>query len=249
MSDFIDRLAARAIGDGIALAPRLPSWFEPLQRAPIVSSPDAGEAPPERHGVVPAAAPAPIAAPMRSAHVPTAMAMETTPAAPAAMKPGPEPTPMRATANARSAATAPAVDAPAPAATPLAIGRDLEASSAATGVLAPLPVRPRQARIASELPASAVLEPPAQGVLRPASAPVFCAMRAADTPDRPRPATTVSGPVAQSRTGHSASEPMVHVSIGRLEVRAAPVAAAPPRRREPPGGLDDYLRQRGKASP
>ena len=37
MSDFIDRLAARAIGGEAALAPRLPSLFEPLQRAPVMA--------------------------------------------------------------------------------------------------------------------------------------------------------------------------------------------------------------------
>jgi len=37
------------------------------------------------------------------------------------------------------------------------------------------------------------------------------------------------------------------VSIGRLEVRAAAGPSAQQRREAPkPGGLDDYLRQRGK---
>lgn len=51
----------------------------------------------------------------------------------------------------------------------------------------------------------------------------------------------------------ASSESVVHVSIGRLEVRAAPpVTGVPPLRRDGPrpGSLDDYLRQRGgKASP
>ena len=54
MSDFIDRLAARAIGGEAALAPRLPSLFEPLQRAPIMPPADVGEAPPDRRDAVPA---------------------------------------------------------------------------------------------------------------------------------------------------------------------------------------------------
>lgn len=47
-------------------------------------------------------------------------------------------------------------------------------------------------------------------------------------------------------------ETVVHVSIGRIEVRAAPVASTPSRRREEPRPtrLDDYLRQRnGKGAP
>ena len=49
------------------------------------------------------------------------------------------------------------------------------------------------------------------------------------------------------RDAPAAAEPVVHVSIGRLEVRASPAAApAPPRRDMPaPRSLDDYLRQRG----
>ncbi|HET6554175.1 MAG TPA: hypothetical protein VFG49_11615, partial [Dyella sp.] len=51
-----------------------------------------------------------------------------------------------------------------------------------------------------------------------------------------------------SRAEH---EPVVHVSIGRLEVRAGPAPTAPARRQETPrhSAFDDYLRERGKASP
>ena len=43
MSDFLDRLAARAIGGESMLAPRLPSLFEPLQPTPIMPSVEAGD--------------------------------------------------------------------------------------------------------------------------------------------------------------------------------------------------------------
>lgn len=45
----------------------------------------------------------------------------------------------------------------------------------------------------------------------------------------------------------SLGETVVQVSIGRIEVRAAPAASAPSRRRDEPRPtrLDDYLRQRG----
>ncbi len=71
-------------------------------------------------------------------------------------------------------------------------------------------------------------------------------------------AVTASG--ARSPMGHAAPamqasdmhEPVVHVSIGRLEVRATPSPAknAAHRQDAPRSSpLDDYLRQRGKASP
>jgi hypothetical protein len=43
----------------------------------------------------------------------------------------------------------------------------------------------------------------------------------------------------------------VHVSIGRLEVRAAPTNATAPRHAAAarPSALDDYLRQRGGTTP
>ncbi|MEY2159914.1 hypothetical protein [Rhodanobacter sp. FW106-PBR-LB-2-11] len=74
---------------------------------------------------------------------------------------------------------------------------------------------------------------------------------------RPHPRGAMAPPhrAGAAQAGHggaAASKPAVHVSIGRLEVRAAPPASAPPRRRDgpQPGSLDDYLRQRGgKASP
>jgi hypothetical protein len=88
--------------------------------------------------------------------------------------------------------------------------------------------------------------------LLPAPAPVFAATLTAPA----RSGRTVAARAAAARDeGNAAAattEPVVHVSIGRLEVRAAPVAAASPRRRESPqpSSLDDYLRQRGgKASP
>lgn len=53
------------------------------------------------------------------------------------------------------------------------------------------------------------------------------------------------------RRGRSASgvsaDPVVRISIGRIEVRAAAPSAAPPRRARPqPASLDDYLKQRGR---
>ncbi len=86
-----------------------------------------------------------------------------------------------------------------------------------------------------------MLLPPAQSVFRTPPAPI-----------------TASG--SRSPIGHPATamppsgthEPVVHVSIGRLEVRATPSPGkAVAHRQDAPRSspLDDYLRQRGKASP
>jgi hypothetical protein len=73
---------------------------------------------------------------------------------------------------------------------------------------------------------------------------------------------TSSAPAGTGRTGFQAAhageamrsggsqEPVVHVSIGRLEVRATPAPGKVAQRQDTPrpSALDDYLRQRGKAS-
>jgi hypothetical protein len=66
-------------------------------------------------------------------------------------------------------------------------------------------------------------------------------MRSAGTPLRRIPAGSTKAQASASVV------PEVHVSIGRLEVRAAPMPAVRSPRRDAPAqnGLDDYLRQRG----
>jgi hypothetical protein len=246
MSDFLDRLAARAIGSEAALAPRLPSLFEPLQRAPIMPLSDDGEASPGHHETVSAAPAAPTVAPMRSPQASaTANASRI---APAAIEPETAPTPARAAAGTpRNAVQPPAMTAM------LAPSPVVERSvtlPAPPEVLAP-PVRPRQTRIAAKQPDTIAPSRPANGTLLPESTPVFGAARAADAPGRSAHAAAMRPLAAPAGPGNASSEPVVHVSIGRLEVRAAPAAATPSRRHDgpQPSSLDDYLRQRGKASP
>lgn len=247
MSDFLDRMAARAIGGDATLAPRLPSLFEPLQRAPIMPSLDEGEAPARPHDALAAAPPAhDIANPPRSP-VPARASIEP-PAAHVTPAPrAPLPTPARAaTERPREllqpppAAASPArASAAEPAATPSVPARP-------TASLSPLP--PRQVRVAPARQEAARRAPVPGGALLPAPSPVFATTPAASA--SPGPRRTVQA-AAHAERAVATTEPVVHVSIGRLEVRAAPAAAAPPRRREGPrpGSLDDYLRQRGKASP
>jgi hypothetical protein len=248
MSDFLDRLAARAIGGEAALAPRLPSLFEPLQRAPIMPPADVDEAPPDRRDAAPAMRAVPVEAPTSATPASTSARPAAAPVMPIERVAAAGPASPAASAarhasaplNVSERATTSAVDRPA--APSVSVRPAMPAS--------PLPVQPRQARVAPDRQET-VRTPASNGVLLPAPAPVFAVSLAAPA----RSGRTVAARAAAARTegkADAAGEPVVHVSIGRLEVRAAPAAAAPPRRRDgpQPSSLDDYLRQRGgKASP
>lgn len=247
MSDFLDRLAARAIGSETALMPRLPSLFEPLQRAPIMPPADVDEAPPDRRDAAPAMRAVPVEAPTSATPASTSMQLAAAPVAPIEHVVAP--------ASASAAASA-AQHAPAPSIVGERASTPVVDRPAAPPVLArlampapPLPVQPRRTRVAPDR-LEAARTPASNGALLPAPAPVFAAPRVAPA----RSGRAVAARAAAARTegkADAAGEPVVRVSIGRLEVRAAPVAAAPPRRRDgpQPSSLDDYLRQRGKVSP
>ena len=248
MSDFLDRLAARAIGGETTLAPRLPSLFEPLQRVPIMPLADAGEAPPGRREAAPAMHAVPVEAP-------TSATPASTSAQPAAARVAPIAHVVAATSASAAASAAQHASAPSTvgerAFTP-AVDRPAAPSVLARPAMPapPLPVQPRQTRVAPARPETA-RTPASNGTLLPTPAPVFAAPRTAPARSGRTVATRAAAARAEGKVD-AMGEPVVHVSIGRLEVRAAPVAAAPPRRREgpQPGSLDDYLRQRGgKASP
>ncbi len=247
MSDFLDRLAARAIGSETTLAPRLPSLFEPLQLSPIMPPADAGEAPPDRREAAPAVHAVPVEAPTSA-----------TPASPSAQPAAAPVAPVEHVVAAMSAsvaasaaqhalapstvgarAFAPAVDRPAAP----------SVSARPTMPAQPLPVPPRRTRVAPDRLETA-RTPASNGALLPAPAPVFAATLTAPARSGRAVVARAAAARAEGQAG-AAGEPVVHVSIGRLEVRAAPVAAALPRRRDgpQPASLDDYLRQRGKAPP
>lgn len=237
MSDFLDRLALKTIGGDAPLAPRLPSLFEPRQRAPIMPLTEDGDASPR----------------------PTAGRREVTDVSSAAVgqaprhSPGSEPTMRRVAPVERAAAlvTTPVAalsDAEVlPQASPVPVSpvaRHAPIDQAQTHL--PPPVPPRQTRITAE--SHEPSRPPAVGILLPSQASVFASPHAASPPGRSVDAASRRSSVMQAaERGNAASEPVVHVSIGRLEVRAAAASGAPPRRRDGarPNGLDDYLRQRG----
>lgn len=249
MSDFLARLAARAVGGDASLMPRLPSLFEPLQRAPIMALPDAGDTPMHPVGK----APDPFAAvaarrpPTPATEPPQRRAAPVVPVV--GRKAIPEPAPAVAT-SARVAARPSLV-------MPVSLRVAAVERSAAPPHLAdlsqarlPLPVQPGRTRVAPGRDEAM----PAVGSLLPAPGKVFTAQHVLSEPARSGPTAGSHGRNAQTDGQHGTiGEAVVHVSIGRLEVRAAPVAAQPPARRRAgaqPASLDDYLRQRGdKVSP
>lgn len=242
MSDFLDRLASRVIGGDIALVPRLPSLFEPSQKAPLLPLSDEGVAPSRGHDAV-AATTAVLTAvqmqPMRAASTAAQSRAGAMPADPSLVS---EPEHAAESAQ-RHTLPSPALKVAPRSARPVERPVTSSAPAQPDATSPPSPVPPWQIRIAPQRQAPA--PPSATGSLRPAPGPVFGAPRGA-------PAHAPSGQVAARRVPAgsepgASSEPVVHVSIGRLEVRAlAATGAAPRRRDEPrPSSLDDYLRQRG----
>ncbi len=250
MSDFIDRLAARAIGSETALTPRVPSLFESLPRARAMPSSPLDEAAPDR------------AEPDKAEHGPVTAAPTDCPFFPVPLTPLPSGEVSGVAAahfeRGTTSSLAPVVastplDVPACVSTPatpivIPVVKSAGTSSSPAEAVGPLRSGPRQTRMAPEAPAPAAPSREANGALLSAPTPVFGAMRSSDPAGRSAPASTARLPAGAAG---SSSEPVVHVTIGRLEVRATAASATPPRRRDDPQprSLDDYLRQRGKASP
>lgn len=243
VSDFLDRVATRAVGNEPMLSPRLPSLFEPAgrggaavveesfqiqptepgQRAPVQMPPDARQ--PEGRATAQVSdvtsAPRPPATPVRSEPDERVSVM------PAAPTPVAHNLPRQSVAERASpgAATHPK---------PMAAG-ELE--------------RVRETHVLREPIMAIPVHEESLGVLLPPEQPVFATRHEVQV-HHPSPASPPStGRLAGAP--NASREPVVHVSIGRLEVRAAPSAASTPRRQEAPrtSALDDYLRQRDRLTP
>ena len=253
MSDFLARLAARATGSEASLAPRLPSLFEPSPHATILPTVDDDTAATARHATAPADDTPPAAEPLHPPRTLPPMHDDSLRPAraeqPATSMPPPIAAPvldraMPATVRAAPPATPPVT---ASVATPARMPAPEQAH--AEPVMSP-PVQPRQTGIAP--PRVETVSPPS-GSLLPPPTPVFATPRSEPARDRSDHAATIRPrPTAAASRTPATGEPVIHVSIGRIEVRAAPAAATPTRRRDEPrpASLDDYLRQRGgKASP
>lgn len=238
--DFFDRLLARHTPSAdhaaapVRVRPRLP---EPFERVAAVGTADRGPATqpspapaPGRAAVPPPGEPGHGPWEIRTEHERTVVRAQRTPgtedpATRAAAPPGTEPPLLRPTAT------------PEPRWHPAEAARQVSGRAVGT-VLGPL---------ANERPGppstgAPLVPPPGVGALRPAAAPdaAFAARGAARA--------------AAARRGPRATERVVHVQIGRLEVSAAAPAVGPeprPRaaaRRSATVSLEDYLSGRGRAS-
>ncbi|MEO7052023.1 MAG: hypothetical protein ABI128_10195 [Rhodanobacter sp.] len=244
MSDFLDRVAARVIGIESALVPRLPSLFESPRQLPTLPDVEQGEAPAHHRSARSGVVSAPSAVPASSVSSVTASKPERTRAAP-----------VERAAVSTAPAAAPACswrEASLPASTAPLQPPALERPAAATPVRqrkedAPAPVQPRQTRVTPDRQEST--SPPPGGSLLSSPVPVFATRApAASSPLRSAHATTRPRLAARADSrGEAVRDAVVQVSIGRLEVRAAAVPVAAPRRHDAPraSSLDDYLRQRG----
>jgi hypothetical protein len=249
VNDFLDRMTAKAIGNETMLAPRLPSLFEP-QAASIMPAtfetsaieeprstqvaPDVADA--ERRD--PAREPEPLPSDRRPDRATLKQAQPNTTQRSAS----------RIAAQRAIEETLPlSHDAIREIAQPTTTDRTRR------HVMPREPVESRASRVSfkSQSP-SAIERPTKTGELLPPAKPVFASTK--NQGDLPARTAEAMHSRSIGAAGHRAeqSEPVVHVSIGRLEVRAAPNSqTTPARRNDAPrsSSLDDYLRQRGKATP
>lgn len=240
VSDFLDRLAIRAIGGDSMLSPRLPSLFEPAVNA---GGPAIAEAPGQVQSVQ--KEPAVEDAPLRLDR----SGEKTAPVdIPARLSP-------RLSVQADVVLAREERVADANAQPPMIVGNKSETRGALETPRLPTidrqvsrdvetVVRERHIIHVQEIVRPASEEP--LGVLLPPRAPIFATAQA----DVSRPGASGHRPatIRAAERQPVSGEPVVHVSIGRLEVRAAATTgvAAPKRQEGPrPGSMDDYLRQRG----
>jgi hypothetical protein len=142
---------------------------------------------------------------------------------------------------------------------PAARGSDLRARGSAGWLPSPAaapPAAPESARVAPAAPGAPGRAPRSgpgsrSGPEAPAGEPAPAALARPAARARlaplPPPEPAAAGGRARGLGADGAAEPVVHVTIGRLEVRAAePARPAPPRRSlaAPSVSLDDYLRRR-----
>lgn len=243
MRDFFDRVTARALGSDSMLSPRLPSLFEPQrnlasglqEEVSEVVAPSAQASMPVERGSTPRQqTPASLA---KATVQETAMSRPATiEAARPTIRHAVDVEPVHATSIARSKA----VTADEPQLSP--------SRRALESVERTIPSAHLQREWRAEtLPVNEDRRATDEGSLLAPTQPVF------RTPPAPTSTATrwQGGQVAQGMQSAASREPVVHVSIGRLEVRAAPSPGKVAQRQDAPrpSPLDDYLRERGKASP
>ncbi|RJQ84794.1 hypothetical protein [Amycolatopsis panacis] len=241
MSDFVDRLLGRTGSPPVR--PIVPTLFEPVAPLRTSAVPPMGtfsESDPPREPPVPPPAPEPRTVPGTAAVFHESREThETRVEIPLPFK---ESQPQSRPGSAREIIREEHTDPDAPSVTVTSV------TAAAVPVVVP-PVVP--AAIPAVAPPPAVVPPSAseatpQTVAPPTAGPV----RAHPvTRARPRPAAPEPPRPPTLRRRPEPAEPDVHISIGRVEIKAvpAPAPATPPRpgrSRLPVLGLDEYLKER-----
>lgn len=228
MSDFLTRLAQRSLGEAPAVRPRLPGLFAPLNEE---ATPASEAVVVDLHEPLPALAPAPLSRAPK-AREETADATGT----------GPARAPAPAVAGERAGNAVPARKSEAQATQPS--GDEGEAAASERSAREPL-VRARPSAESGSSPVLLV-EKAAPREQLPASPPV------AQTRQRARAKESTADSAGQYLDREPAQAPAVHITIGRVEVRASIAAPPPPVRprpeHKPALSLADYLR-RGGAKP
>jgi hypothetical protein len=245
MSDFLRHLVGRELGLEPGLRPRLPSLFETgLQGPPMADTRverEAGNA--ATHSVAPLptlahgeAGPLPARAPVLQKALPLRAATHAEMAAPppprldpalAASAPGDRPA---------SPSTSRATREPSANAQTVRVSTSVE----------PAPVPPLRVRLApTQASRESVAALPAR--IRDATDAPHPATMPTRSKDIAAQATHSRPPSTQAPVQHADPAPtVVQVTIGRIEVRAAPAASSQPRQRDGPRptALEDYLRDR-----
>jgi len=232
MSDFLTRLAQRSLGELPALRPRLPGLFGPSDEPLSINA---------TNTVAVTDAPQVMVAPspsLRSGATPRAGPVPNEPKHARAGTPRqPEPSAVLAAASLSSIARTEQG----------ALGNLIaNVETMRTNTLAPLPLVTQTAPTAAA-PWRSSSEPFDRNprAALPAQGPPLLPQRAAKTTASP-PAPADRAASADNR---ASAEPAVHITIGRIEVRAnmatAPPAPRTPTRNKPALSLDDYLKRGG----
>jgi hypothetical protein len=263
MSDFLTNLAARSTGAAETIQPRVPALFEPSgDRSRLPAAPDftaveqeRADEPDLRSHMRPPVIPQPAAA--IPAARPEAANHPSTPigglsAAPARQTTSQNPSPAELTTAPKSLAPprtelppvpviSPKPLLPPPAQTPWSVPALQRMSPSEDREPMTSRREPSEEKEPSVQPAASREEPPppvAAQPVRPAS--TIVEPRVTPRIEHPRPAAAPS-PAKSPET-------VIHVTIGRIEVRA--IAETPPARKAhaaaPVTGLDEYLRSRAK---
>lgn len=252
VNDFLDRVTAKAIGNEAMLTPRLPSLFEPQAASIMPVTFETNAIVEQRNSQGALYIPDVAHRDLDMQPRPSPLELQPNRTSPKQAQSQPD----AAQRPASRVETQPAIETTRHSSDVAVEKMPQSTTTERTGRDATprQPVEPRTSHVSSSEPQTPppVAHAAESGVLLPPVKPVFVSTK--NLGDLPARAAEAMHSRSIGVAGHPAgqSEPVVHVSIGRLEVRAAPNSAPTSARRNDaprPSSLDDYLRQRGKATP